>query len=103
MRCGDDGEAARHRDRQENGQGATAGSARKPVEGHGGGSHFGISCGARVPWTPDLSLTVLAWLSRTIPTPWIVPRGSWIVTGPSVSARPFLGTTRSDSAVNVTW
>ena len=40
-------------------------------------------------------------LSRTIPTPWIIPRASSIVTSRSVSARPSFGITRSISVVKV--
>jgi hypothetical protein len=46
-------------------------------------------------------LIVRASLSKTIPVAWIIPRGSSIVTGASVSARERLGMTRNSSVVNV--
>ena len=78
-----------------------AGGAQRRKRCRRSGFHFGRCVGLQRSAHGRLEPDRAALLSRTIPTPWIIPRASSIVTSLSVSARDSFGMTRSISVVNV--
>src|SRR6185369_299962 len=92
---GVDGRRRRNRERKR------AGSEERAEEWRRIG-HFASACGWSVPRTAELSLRILALLSSSSPTEWIIPRGSSIVTALSVLASSLSGITCRYSVVTVT-